>query len=66
HPARAQWRYVIEDFLRSTRLMDLYALVVTQIVVTRDETLIAMLREMAAERTDRVRYELLQHALEHA
>ncbi len=66
HPARAQWRSVIEDFLRNTRLMDLYALVVTQIVVTRDEDLIAMLKEMATETPDRTRHELLQHALEHA
>lgn len=66
HPARAQWRHVIEEFLRSTRMMDLYALVVTQIVVSRDDTLIGMLREMAAAETDRTRYELLQHALEHA
>lgn len=66
HPARAQWRHVIEDFLRTTRLMDLYALVVTQIVATRDEDLIAMLKELAAAETDRIRYELLQNALEHA
>lgn len=66
HPARAQWRGVIEHFLTTTRHMDLYALVVTQIVVTRDETLIAMLREMAAGAPDRIRHELLQHALEHA
>lgn len=66
HPARTQWRPVIENFLRNTRLMDLYALVVTQIVVSRDDTLIRMLREMASEESDRVRYELLQHALEHA
>lgn len=66
HPARARWRLVIEGFLRSTRHMDLYGLIVTQIVVTRDEELIAMLREMAADAPDRVRHELLQHALEHA
>jgi len=66
HPARAQWRPVIEEFLRTTRYLDLYGLVVTQIVVTRDEELIAMLREMAAEERDRTRYDLLQHALEHA
>ncbi len=57
---------MIEEFLEKTRLMDLYALVVTQIVVSRDEALIGMLRELAAEATDRVRHELLQHALEHA
>lgn len=66
HPARAQWRPVIEEFLEKTRLMDLYALVVTQIVVSRDEALIEMLRELATEATDRIRYDLLQHALEHA
>ena len=66
HPERARWASVIEGFLRSTRLLDLFGLVATQIVVTRDEALIAMLRRMAGEERDRVRYELLTLALEHA
>jgi hypothetical protein len=66
HPARAQWHDTIEDFLRTTRLLDLYALIVTQIVASRDESLIRMLRELAAGERDRIRYELLQNALEHA
>lgn len=66
HPARAQWRHELEDFLRNTRMLDLYGLVVTQIVASRDDTLIGMLRELAAEERDRVRHELLHHALEHA
>jgi hypothetical protein len=66
HPERARWRGVIEDFLRTTRMLDLYGLVVMQIVVTRDEALIGMLRELREEANDRVRYELLSQALEHA
>jgi hypothetical protein len=66
HPARAQWRDEIERFLRQTRMLDLYGLVVTQIVATRDEPLIALLRSLAADERDRTRYELLRHALEHA
>jgi len=66
HPARSQWRDEIEHFLRHTTKLDLYGIVVTQIVVTRDDELIALLRELAAEERDRTRYELLQHALEHA
>jgi hypothetical protein len=66
HPARAQWQGVIEHFLRTTRLMDLYALIVAQIVAGRDEALIRMLRELEAEEQDRIRHELLRNALEHA
>jgi hypothetical protein len=66
HPERARWTGVIEGFLRSTRLLDLFGLVATQIVVTRDQDLIDLLRRLAAEETDRVRYELLTQALEHA
>jgi hypothetical protein len=66
HLERARWTGVIEGFLRSTRLLDLFGLVATQIVVTRDQDLIDLLRRLAAEETDRVRYELLTQALEHA
>lgn len=66
HPDRAEWRGVIKEFLRHTHLLDLYGLVVTQIVASRDEELIAFLRELAAEERERIRYELLQHALQHA
>ncbi len=66
HPARATWRDEIVDFLRTTRLLDLYGLVAMQIVVTRDETLIQALRDLAATERDPRRAELLAHALEHA
>jgi len=66
HPARAAWRDEIVDFLRTTPLLDLYGLVATQIVVTRDETLIGALRDLAEIERDPRRAELLAHALEHA
>jgi len=65
-PDRATWRPVIERFLQTTRMLDLYGLVATQIVVTRDQELIGMLRELHREATDRVRYELLSQALANA
>ena len=66
HPGRAKWRSVFEHFLRHSRLLDLYGLVVTQIVVTRDEDLIGLLRELESEERDPVRIGLLRQALEHA
>lgn len=66
HPARATWHDEIVDFLRTTPLLDLYGLVATQIVVTRDETLIQALRDLAATEREPRRTELLAHALEHA
>lgn len=66
HPARATWHDEIVDFLRTTPLLDLYGLVATQIVVTRDETLIQALRDLAATEREPRRAELLAHALEHA
>ena len=66
HPARATWHDEIVDFLRTTPLLDLYGLVATQIVVTRDETLIGALRDLAATEREPRRAQLLAHALEHA
>ena len=66
HPARAQWRYQLEHFLRHSRLLDLYGLIVMQVVVTRDPELIGMLRELEAEEREPVRLGLLRQALEHA
>ncbi len=66
HPARAAWHDEIVDFLRTTPLLDLYGLVATQIVVTRDEALIGALRDLAATEREPRRAQLLAHALEHA
>ena len=66
HPARANWREEIVTFLRTTPLLDLYGLVATQIVVTRDETLIEALRDLTATEHEPRRAQLLAHALEHA
>jgi len=66
HPERARWHGAIVAFLETTDLLDLYGLVVMQIVASRDADLIAILRRM--ERTEPVRRkaELLQLALQHA
>ena len=64
HPARADWAAEIERFLRTTPLLDLYGLIVTQVVAARDEPLIARIRTLAAEERHPEKRELLRHALD--
>lgn len=64
HPARAAWAAEIERFLRTTGLLDLYGLIVTQVVAARDEALIARLRTLAAQERHPEKRELLRHALD--
>ena len=66
HPARNQFRTEIEDFLRTTGLLDLYGLVAMQVVVSRDPDLISLLRDLESTEPDALRRSLLQQALEHA
>ncbi len=66
HSARDRWRPVISDFIQTTNLIDLFGIVVMQIVASRDEPLIAELREMAESLLPRTKQQLLDHALEHA
>ena len=66
HAERARWRGEIVAFLETTGMIDLYGLIVMQIVASRDGDLIAALRRL--ERTEPVRRkaELLNLALQHA
>jgi hypothetical protein len=66
HPARTRFRGEIEQFLRTTGLLDLYGLVAMQVVVSRDPDLIQMLRDLEATEIDHLRRSLLQQALTHA
>lgn len=64
HPARAAWREEITFFLRTTTLYDLYGIVATQIVASRDEAFIRLLRDLTAVERDPEKAKLLAHALE--
>lgn len=66
HPERRRWQDEIVAFLETTDMLDLYGLIVMQVVASRDADLIAALRDL--ERTEPVRRkaELLQLALQHA
>lgn len=66
HRDRALWRDEIANFLRTTPLLDLYGLVVMQIVAGRDDALIGTLRDLAGTEREPRRRELLTLALEHA
>lgn len=59
----AVWADEIDVFLRTTTLLDLYGLVVTQIVASRNEPLIARLKALADEESDPAKRPLLDHAL---
>lgn len=59
----ATWADEIDAFLHATTLMDLYGLVVTQIVASRNEPLIARLQTLAADESDPAKRPLLDHAL---
>lgn len=59
----AAWAEEIDSFLRATTLLDLYGLVVTQIVASRNEPLIARLQILAADESDPAKRPLLDHAL---
>jgi len=64
HPARETWRPLVIDFLRETKLDDLFGIVVMQIVANRDDVLIGELREMAGELLPRAKQQAVDHALE--
>ena len=66
HPQRDRWRSELSHFMRTTELIDLYGIIAMQIVASRDEVLIAELKELADGPTSRDRKYLLDHALEHA
>jgi hypothetical protein len=66
HRDRDRWRPFIEGFMETTSLIDLYGIVAMQIVASRDEPLIAHLRELSESLLPREREYLLEQALRHA
>lgn len=63
HEASAAFDDDVLDFLRSTRLYNIYRYLVSTIIASRREDLIAPLAALAAEEEDRVKAEILQEAL---
>lgn len=63
HRTREAWAETIERWFRTTTVMDLYGIVAFQIVGSRSEVLIEMLRKLRADEHDRLRQELLDQAL---
>ena len=66
HPERARWHGEIVSFLETTDLLDLYGLIVMQIVASRDGDLIGHLRRLEQREPVRRKAELAQLALQHA
>ncbi|HWV24116.1 MAG TPA: hypothetical protein VNZ58_07990 [Thermomicrobiales bacterium] len=64
HATRDDWMDEFALFFRSTTLIDLYGIVAMQIVASRSEVLIGLLRNLAEIERDPVRKSLLDHALE--
>jgi len=62
HPAHARYDDVVLDFLRATRLYNIYRYLVSAIVASRREDLAARLQAMAHE-PDRLKAEILRDAL---
>lgn len=63
HPSRDTWVGTMERWLRTTTVMDLYGIVAIQLVGSRSETLITMLRRLREEEFDRLRQGMLDQAL---
>lgn len=63
HASRDRWEQTIENWFRTTTIMDLYGIVAFQIVGSRSDALITMLKRLRAEEHDRLRQELLDQAL---
>lgn len=64
HPERERWHDTILRYLVTSSDLDIYGIVVTSIVASRDEHLIRAMRALAGDERDRVKRQLLDHALE--
>ncbi|MCO5216433.1 MAG: hypothetical protein M9950_09800, partial [Thermomicrobiales bacterium] len=64
HATRDTWVETIDRWFRTTTMMDLYGIVAIQIVGSRSEALITMLRNLRDSEVDRMRVGLLDQALE--
>lgn len=63
HRTRDTWASTIESWFRTTTVMDLYGIVAIQIVASRSEVLIAMLRDLRSNEFDVLRQGMLDQAL---
>jgi len=63
HPDRARYDDLVLDFLRATRLYNIYRYLVSAIVASRREDLAARLQAMEAVEPDRLKAEILRDAL---
>ncbi|MCA9833212.1 MAG: hypothetical protein KC435_04655 [Thermomicrobiales bacterium] len=64
HQTRDSWANTIEGWFRMTTVMDLYGIIAMQIVASRSDVLIGMLRDIRSEEVDSLRRGLLDQALE--
>jgi hypothetical protein len=63
HATRDMWCDVTERWFRNTTVMDLYGIVAMQVVASRSEALIKMLRNLRAAEIDPLRLGMLDQAL---
>lgn len=63
HRTRDEWASTVEHWFRTTTVMDLYGIVAMQVVGSRSEVLIVLLRDIRTKELDRLRQELLDQAL---
>lgn len=63
HHTRDTWVTTMEEWFRATTVMDLYGIVAIQVVGSRSETLINMLRHLRNNEFDRLRQGMLDQAL---
>ena len=63
HRTRDTWASTIEEWFRTTTVMDLYGIVALQVVGSRSEALITMLRDLRSQEFDRLRQGMLDQAL---
>lgn len=64
HRSRDSWTSEIEHWFRTTTVMDLYGIVAIQVVASRSEPLITMLRNLREFEIDAMRVSMLDQALE--
>lgn len=66
HHDRCQWHETVLDYIKETADMDMYGIIVTTLVASRDEYLISELKDQLEHEHQTTRSELLGHALNHA
>jgi hypothetical protein len=64
HPKRERWHDTIIRYVVTASDLDIYGIIVTSIIASRDDHLIRTLRALADDERDRAKVDLLEHALE--